>query len=145
MRLMSLPIRRTRPTWQPSSTGVARMATPAFPSAAVRASPAGSGAPTATHFQASSLLIAVGKAYGALAIGFGSRWLEKASADRPHFVAGLNAVSGGNIVPVPGGVLVRDSDKRLIGAVGVTGDTSDNDEAAALAAIIRIGMTPQAD
>lgn len=89
--------------------------------------------------------IAVGKAYGALAIGFGSRWLEKASADRPHFVAGLNAVSGGNIVPVPGGVLVRDSDKRLIGAVGVTGDTSDNDEAAALAAIIRIGMTPQAD
>ncbi|WP_137113701.1 heme-binding protein [Mesorhizobium sp. GR13] len=89
--------------------------------------------------------IAFGKAYGALAVGFGSRWLDKAAADRPHFVAGLNAVSGGNIVPVPGGVLVLDSDRRLIGAVGVTGDTSDNDEAAAVSAINYVSMTPQID
>jgi uncharacterized protein GlcG (DUF336 family) len=89
--------------------------------------------------------IAFGKAYGALAVGFGSRWLDKAAADRPHFVAGLNAVSGGNIVPVPGGVLVLDSDRRLIGAVGVTGDTSDNDEAAAVSAINHVSMTPQID
>ena len=89
--------------------------------------------------------IAFGKAYGALAVGFGSRWLDKAAADRPHFVAGLNAVSGGNIVPVPGGVLVLDSDSRLIGAVGVTGDTSDNDEAAAVSAINHVSMTPQID
>ena len=89
--------------------------------------------------------IAFGKAYGALAVGFGSRWLDKAAADRPHFVAGLNAVSGGNIVPVPGGVLVLDSDRRLIGAGGVTGDTSDNDEAAAVSAINHVSMTPQID
>ena len=89
--------------------------------------------------------IAFGKAYGALAVGFGSRWLDKAAADRPHFVAGLNAVSGGNIIPVPGGVLVLDSDRRLIGAVGVTGDTSDNDEAAAVSAINHVSMTPQID
>lgn len=89
--------------------------------------------------------IAFGKAYGALAVGFGSRWLDKAAIDRPHFVAGLTAVSGGNIVPVPGGVLVHDSDGCLIGAVGVTGDTSDNDEDAAVAAINHIGMRAQRD
>ncbi|WP_095205248.1 GlcG/HbpS family heme-binding protein [Mesorhizobium carmichaelinearum] len=87
--------------------------------------------------------IATGKAYGALAVGFGSRWLDKASADRPHFVAGLTAVSGGRIVPVPGGVLVRDKAGDLVGAVGITGDTSDNDEAAAVYAIEKIGLTPQ--
>lgn len=69
--------------------------------------------------------IAFGKAYGALAVGFGSRWLDKASGDRPHFVAGLTAISGGKIVPVPGGVLVRDQAGRLLGAVGITGDSSE--------------------
>ena len=65
--------------------------------------------------------IAAGKAYGALAVGMGSRWLEQAAGERPHFVAGLNAVSGGRIVPVPGGVLVRDASGALLGAVGVAG------------------------
>lgn len=87
--------------------------------------------------------IALGKAYGALAVGFGSRWLDKAAADRPHFVAGLNAVSGGRIVPVPGGVLVRDSDGALLGAVGITGDTSDIDEAVAIAAVEAAGFVAQ--
>ncbi|MCW0001879.1 heme-binding protein [Pararhizobium sp. YC-54] len=89
--------------------------------------------------------IAFGKAYGALSVGFGSRWLEKAAIDRPHFVAGLTAVSGGQIIPVPGGVLIRDQDGVLIGAVGVTGDTSDNDEASATSAIISVGFVSQAD
>ncbi|UVK50205.1 heme-binding protein (plasmid) [Mesorhizobium sp. AR02] len=88
--------------------------------------------------------IAFGKAYGALAVGFGSRWLDKASADRPHFVAGLTAISGGKIVPVPGGVLVRDEAGRLLGAVGITGDTSDNDEAVAVEAIEIGGLNAQA-
>ncbi|TDW16903.1 heme-degrading protein [Rhizobium azibense] len=87
--------------------------------------------------------IAFGKAYGALAVGFGSRWLDKASAERPHFVAGLNAVSGGRIVPVPGGVLVRDANGALLGAVGITGDTSDNDEAVAIAAVEAVGLVVQ--
>lgn len=87
--------------------------------------------------------IAAGKAYGALAVGFGSRWLEKAAADRPHFIAGLNAVSGGRIVPVPGGVLVQHPDGTLLGAVGITGDTSDNDEAVAISAIAAANLIAQ--
>lgn len=87
--------------------------------------------------------IAVGKAYGALAVGFGSRWLEKTAVERPHFVAGLNAVSGGKIVPVPGGVLVRNNAGDLLGAVGVTGDTSDNDETVAVFGIGSAGFDAQ--
>lgn len=79
-----------------------------------------------------------------MAAGFGSRWLNQASADRPHFVAGLTAISGGKIVPVPGGVLVRDRVGRLLGAGGITGETSDNDEAVALAAIEISGLNAQA-
>lgn len=89
--------------------------------------------------------IAFGKAYGALAVGFGSRWLDLAARDRPHFIAGLNSVSGGQIVPVPGGVLVKDSNGSLLGAVGITGDTSDNDEPTAVAAIHSSGLTPVCD
>ncbi len=88
--------------------------------------------------------IAFGKAYGSLGVGFGSRWLEKAAKERPHFIAGLTAVSGGNIVPVPGGVLVQGS-HGLLGAVGITGDTSDNDEAAAIAGISGAGFTAICD
>lgn len=89
--------------------------------------------------------IAVGKAYGALAVGLGSRWLHNTAIERPHFVAGLNAVSGGKIVPVPGGVLVRNSDGELLGAVGVTGDTSDNDETAAVFGISTVGLIAQTE
>ena len=88
--------------------------------------------------------IATGKAYGALSVGMGSRWLEQAARERPHFVAGLNAVSGGRIVPVAGGVLIRDGSGALLGAVGVTGDTSDNDELAAIAGIQSAGFAHQA-
>lgn len=87
--------------------------------------------------------IASGKAYGALAVGAGSRWLNAAAAERPHFVQALNGAAGGNIVPVPGGVLVRNSEGEVLGAVGITGDTSDNDEAAAVAGIVAVNL--QAD
>ena len=85
--------------------------------------------------------IASGKAYGALAVGNGSRWLNAQAADRPHFLEGLSGVSGGKIVPVPGGVLVRTADGRTVGAVGITGDTSDNDEMAAVAGVEAAGFT----
>ncbi|WP_395446659.1 heme-binding protein (plasmid) [Aminobacter sp. UC22_36] len=88
--------------------------------------------------------IASGKAYGALAVGMGSRWLDQTAKERPHFMEGLNAVSGGRIVPVPGGVLVRDASGKLLGAVGISGDTSDNDELAALAGIEAAGLKHQA-
>ena len=77
--------------------------------------------------------VASGKAYGALAVGVGSRWLNAQAETRPHFLEGLSAVSGGKIVAVPGGVLIKDSKGATIGAAGITGDTSDNDELAAIA------------
>lgn len=84
--------------------------------------------------------IAFGKAYGALALGMGSRAIDRAARDRPHFMAALSDVSGGRIVPVPGGMLMKNAAGEVIGAVGVTGDTSDNDEAAARAAIEAAGF-----
>lgn len=89
--------------------------------------------------------IAFGKAYGALAVGMGSRWLDKNAKERPHFIEGLTAVSGGRIVAVPGGVLIRDAAGTLLGAVGVTGDTSDNDEICAVAGIKAAGLVAQVD
>lgn len=88
--------------------------------------------------------IACGKAYGAVAVGMGSRWLNAQAETRPHFLEGLSAVSGGKIVPIPGGVLIRDRKNAIIGAVGVTGDISDNDEIAAIAGIEAAGYTPDA-
>jgi uncharacterized protein GlcG (DUF336 family) len=85
--------------------------------------------------------IAIGKAHGALAMGVGSRTLGKRAAERPHFIAAVTHAVGGSLIPVPGGVLIRGSDTSIIGAVGVTGDTSDNDEAAALAGIAAAGLT----
>jgi uncharacterized protein GlcG (DUF336 family) len=64
------------------------------------------------------------------------------AVERPHFVAGATAAIGGALVPVAGGVLVVE-DGRVIGAVGVSGDTSDNDEAAAIAGVQAAGLTAQ--
>lgn len=88
--------------------------------------------------------IAGGKAFGALALGMGSRAIDGLARERPHFMQGLSGVSGGRIVPVPGGVLVRDNDGTIMGAVGISGDTSDNDEAAAIAGIEAAGFAADA-
>ena len=84
--------------------------------------------------------IARGKAYGAVAIGVGSRALHRMAGERPHFVEALHGAVDGPLVPVPGGVLVRDPAGALLGAVGISGDTSDNDEAAAMAGIAAAGL-----
>ncbi|MHC5655400.1 GlcG/HbpS family heme-binding protein [Stappia sp.] len=87
--------------------------------------------------------VATGKAFGALAVGAGSRWLDANAQTRPHFIQALNGVAGGNIVPVAGGVLIRDGEGgEILGAVGITGDSSDNDEACAVAGIEAAGFTP---
>ena len=83
-----------------------------------------------------------GKAYGAVALGMGSRALNGAAEARPHFVQGVNGALGGALVPVPGGVLATDGDGNVVGAVGVSGDNSDNDEACAVAGIQAAGLTP---
>ena len=89
--------------------------------------------------------IAAGKAYGALAIGVNSRALAKIATDRPHFFTGLSGVSGGKIIPVPGGVLIRSRDGAVIGAVGISGDSSDNDEACAIHGIEAAGLVAEKD
>jgi uncharacterized protein GlcG (DUF336 family) len=89
--------------------------------------------------------IGFGKAHGALSLGLGSRALMARAEQQPYFIAAVTAAVGGALVPVPGGVLVRSSDGTLLGAVGVTGDTSDNDEAAAVAGIESAGLTAQTD
>lgn len=88
--------------------------------------------------------IAVGKAFGALAVGAGSRWLNAAGIERPHFVQALTVASGGKIVPVPGGVLILE-DGEILGAVGISGDTSDNDEACAVSGIESAGLVARID
>ena len=87
--------------------------------------------------------IAMVKAWGALGMGMGSRALARRVAEQPHapsFFAALNAMSGGRVVPAAGGVLIRDAAGGLLGAVGISGDTSDKDEACALAGIATAGL-----
>ncbi len=83
--------------------------------------------------------IAMGKAEGALAMGLGSRALYKRAADQPYFIAAVTHAVGGMLVPEPGGVLIRDGGD-IIGAVGISGDTSDKDEACAIAGIEAAGL-----
>src|SRR5947208_2104314 len=79
--------------------------------------------------------IAFGKAWGALGMGFGSRALAARAAKMPAFFTALAAVSAGRMIPVPGGVLIRNAAGDIIGAVGISGDTSDRDEMCAIAGI----------
>lgn len=87
--------------------------------------------------------IAHGKAYGALALGMGSRALMERAEQQAYFISAATAALGGRLIPVPGGVLVRGNDGGLLGAVGISGDSSDNDETAASKAIQTAGLTAQ--
>lgn len=84
--------------------------------------------------------IATAKAAGCLAMGFGGRELAKRAQAVPHFFAALSGLFPKGIVPVAGGVLIRDEAGGVLGAVGVSGDTSDNDEICALAGIAAAGL-----
>jgi uncharacterized protein GlcG (DUF336 family) len=84
--------------------------------------------------------IAQGKAYGAVMLGMpGSAQMARAE-QQAYFMGAVNGVFGGQVVPVPGGILLKDDD-AVIGAVGITGDTSDNDADAGMAGISAAGMT----
>jgi uncharacterized protein GlcG (DUF336 family) len=83
--------------------------------------------------------IALGKANGAVALGMGSRALMKRAETQAYFIDAATAAIGGSLIPVPGGVLIK-SGGTLLGAIGISGDTSDNDEAAALAGIAAAGL-----
>lgn len=84
--------------------------------------------------------VAHGKAYGALALGMGSRAIFTRAQEQPYFIDAVNTLAQGRMVPVPGGVLIHDASGALLGAVGISGDTSDNDEICALAGIAAAGL-----
>ena len=84
--------------------------------------------------------IAMGKAAGCIAMGFGGRELAKRAAAMPQFFTSIASIFPKGIVAVPGGVLIRDADGALLGAVGVSGETSDNDELCAVAGIAAAGL-----
>lgn len=86
--------------------------------------------------------IAIAKAQGALGMGSGSRTLAERAAASPAFFSALSAVTAGRIVPAPGGVLIRDAEGTILGAVGISGDTSDMDERCAIAGVTAVALIP---
>ena len=84
--------------------------------------------------------LAQGKAAGALAFGMSSRVIGKMAEERPHFIAAVRDFGEGGMVPAGGGLIICDGEGTIVGAIGVTGDTSDNDEACAFAAIESLGL-----
>ena len=87
--------------------------------------------------------IAHGKANAASQLGMGTRALMNRAEQQAYFIQAMNGLAGGDMVPVPGGVLLRDASGTLLGAVGISGDTSDNDEAAALGGVEAAGLAAE--
>ena len=88
--------------------------------------------------------VAHGKANAAMSLGMGSRSLGSRAEDQAYFVDALGRMVDGDFIPVPGGVLIRNEEGAILGAVGISGDISDNDEATAIAAIESVGLIPDA-
>ncbi|WP_172150959.1 GlcG/HbpS family heme-binding protein [Pseudomonas tumuqii] len=88
--------------------------------------------------------IAIAKAWGAVALGKGSRAIAADAQQRPAFIGALNNLADGKLVPAAGGVLIRDERGAVIGAIGITGDTSDIDEQCAIGAVQAVGLKADA-
>ena len=86
--------------------------------------------------------IALGKAWAVLGMGLGGRELARRAEQMPVFFTALNAMSAGRMVALPGGVLIRNREGRVIGSVGISGDTSDNDEICAVCGVEAAGLSP---
>ncbi|MNO59465.1 hypothetical protein D3C76_500540 [compost metagenome] len=84
--------------------------------------------------------IATGKARGCLGMGFGGRELARRAQAMPAFFDAINSLTGGEVIPVAGGVLIRNAEGKILGAIGISGDTSDNDERCAMQAIDQAGL-----
>ena len=88
--------------------------------------------------------VAHGKAYGAIMLGMGGQAQMARAEQQAYFMNAINGVFGGQVVPVPGGILLRDKKGQVIGALGVTGDTSDNDVIAGMAGLEGTGLDGEA-
>lgn len=86
--------------------------------------------------------LATAKAWGALGMGFGGRELARRAQKMPAFFEALNSISDGRMAPVAGSALLRDAAGKVVGSVGVSGDTSDNDELCLISAVRDAGLTP---
>ena len=84
--------------------------------------------------------IAMAKAWGAVAMGKSSRALGDDAQQHPSFVSALNTLAQGNLIPVAGGVLIKNAEGTVLGAVGISGDTSDIDEQCAIHAVEAAGL-----
>jgi uncharacterized protein GlcG (DUF336 family) len=84
--------------------------------------------------------IAIGKARGCLGMGLGGRELARRAQAMPAFFDAINSLTGGEVIPVAGGVLILNAEGLMLGAIGISGDTSDNDEQCALQAIAKAGL-----
>jgi uncharacterized protein GlcG (DUF336 family) len=87
--------------------------------------------------------IAQGKAWGALGMGMGGRSLAERAQQAPAFFVALSSMSAGRVIPVPGGVLIKNTADEILGAVGISGDHPDKDEACAIHGIEGAGLAPQ--
>ncbi len=87
--------------------------------------------------------VAIGKAYGAISLGIPSRSIGERAEKQAYFVAAISHITGGKMVPVAGGVLIRDDAGELVGAIGISGDTSQNDEIAGCAGIAAAGLVAE--
>lgn len=87
--------------------------------------------------------IAQGKAYGAIMLGIGGQAQRERAEAQAFFMLAANGAFDGKLIPVPGGVLIRTARGMVLGAVGVTGDTSENDTLCALSGIEAVGLTPE--
>ena len=84
-----------------------------------------------------------GKAFGALVMNRPSREIGNLAKQAPAFIQSLMAATQGRMVPTPGGVLIKDSAGRIVGAVGSSGDDPDEDEAIAIEAVKAAGLVPE--
>lgn len=84
--------------------------------------------------------IATGKARGCLGMGFGGRELARRAQAMPAFFDAINSLTAGEVIPVAGGVLIRNAEGTILGAIGISGDTSDNDERCAVHAVVEAGL-----
>lgn len=87
--------------------------------------------------------IAYGKAWGALGMGYGTREVAERAAKFPTFVIALATATDGRMIPSPGGVLVLSAENQVLGAVGISGDSGDNDETCAVVGIQAVGLLAQ--
>lgn len=89
--------------------------------------------------------VAIGKAWGAVALGQSSRELAQKASKNPSFLQALSVASGGRLLPQVGGVLIKNGAGEIIGSVGISGDVGDRDEQCAIAGIQATGLRSDPD